>query len=58
MNDTTRSQEDAILHAVGLAAEYLHECGTTDLAALTPEQALEFAKILIFRYQEQDWIPF
>lgn len=58
MNDMTPSQEEALAKAMSLAAEYLHECGTTDLAALTPEQAMEFGKILVCRYGEQDWVPF
>lgn len=58
MNDMTPSQEEALFNAMRQAGEFLHECGTTDLAALTPEQALEFGKIIVCRYGEADWVPF
>lgn len=58
MNHIHESQEGALLAAIGFAAEYLQECGTTDLAALTHEQAIEFARVLVCRYGEQDFIPF
>lgn len=58
MNHMNPSQEAALLKAAGFAMEYLKECGTTDLAKLTPEQAIEFCKVLVCRYGEQDWCPF
>lgn len=58
MNDMLPAQEEALVKALGLAAEYLHELGEFDLSKLTPEQALEFGKVLVCRYSEQDWVPF
>lgn len=58
MNELNPSQKKALEHAMNCAAEYLAECGTTDLAALTPDQAEMLGTIIVCRYSEQDFVPF
>lgn len=65
MNFLDKKQKAALEHAMSCAAEFLAECGTSDLAKLTPEQAEEFGVILICRYGErtpghifEDDVPF
>jgi hypothetical protein len=53
MNYLDQKQKAALEHAMSCAAEFLAECGTSDLAKLTPEQAEEFGVILICRYGER-----